>query len=384
MAVHRVAVKPKLLRWAREEAGLTAKKLTKRFPKYLEWERGETQPTLKQLEDFAEATYAPFGYLLLPEPPQERLPIPDFRTIGSDPVGRPSLNLRDTVFLCELRQDWYREHALAEGLDPIRFVGSANVADSIEAHAAQTRAALSVDLADRAQMKSWSDALRQFIKNADSAGVLVMVSCVVGNNTQRRLDPQEFRGFALVDDIAPLIFVNGADTKAAQMFTLAHELAHLCLGESALSNSKADQISTHHNAVESWCNKFAAELLVPITCIRDVYRHEEPLEDEIQRLARVFKVSTLVILRRLFDIEALTRDDFQAVYGTELGRLQKRSESGGGNFYATQVSRAGARFSHALISSTLEGQTLYRDAYYLLGFKKTSTFQKLATKLGYT
>lgn len=384
MAVHRVAVKPKLLRWARKEAGLTAKKLTKRFPKYLEWERGETQPTLKQLEDFAEATHAPFGYLLLPEPPREEFPIPDFRTIGSGRVGHPSLNLRDTVYLCELRQDWYREHALAEGLAPVRFVGSANVADSVEAHAARTRAALRIDLADRSQLKSWSEALRRFIKNADSAGVLVMVSGVVGNNTQRRLDPQEFRGFALVDDIAPLVFINGADTKAAQMFTLAHELAHLCLGESALSNSKAEQISTHHNAVESWCNRFAAELLVPITSIRDTFRGEEPVEDEIRRLARLFKVSTLVILRRLFDIDALTRDDFQGAYGTELGRLQKRPKGSGGNFYATQTSRAGERFSHALVSSTLEGQTLYRDAFYLLGFKKTSTFQKLADKLGYT
>jgi len=383
MAVHRIAVKPKLLRWAREEAGLTAKNLVRRFPKYLEWERGETQPTLKQLEDFAEATYAPLGYLLLSEPPKETLPIPDFRTIGSGPVGQPSLNLRDTVYLCELRQDWYREHALAEGLDPVRLVGSARVTDGIESHAAQTRTALGIDLEDRARMPSWSDALRQLIRNADSVGVLVMVSGVVGNNTQRRLDPQEFRGFALVDDIAPLVFINGADTKAAQMFTLAHELAHLCLGESALSNSKAEQISRHHNSVEAWCNRFAAELLVPTTSIRDIFRGEEPVEDEIQRLARLFKVSTLVILRRLFDIDALTRDEFQVAYGLELSRLQKHAKGSGGNFYATQTSRAGERFSRALVSSTLEGQTLYRDAFRLLGFKKASTFQKLATKLGY-
>lgn len=383
MAAHRVAVKPRLLRWARKEAGLTTKKLVRRFPKYLEWERGETQPTLKQLEEFAEATYAPLGSLLLPEPPKEKLPIPDFRTIGSDPVRRPSLNLRDTVFLCELRQDWYREHALAEGLDPVRFVGSAKVADSIESHAARTRTALGIDLEDRAEMPSWADALRQLIRNADSVGVLVMVSGVVGNNTQRRLDPQEFRGFALVDDIAPLIFINGADTKAAQMFTLAHELAHLCLGESALSNSKVEQVSTHHNAVEAWCNRFAAELLVPINRIRDMYRGEEPVGDEIQQLARIFKVSTLVILRRLFDIDALTRDKFLGAYAMELSRLQKHAKGISGNFYATQTSRAGERFSRALVSSTLEGQTLYRDALRLLGFKKASTFQKLVAKLGY-
>ena len=158
------------------------------------------------------------------------------------------------------------------------------------------RAALGFDLAERRALRTWTDALRRFIEQVDSIGVLVMVNGVVGNNTRRKLDPEEFRGFALADDLAPLIFINGADTKAAQMFTLAHELAHIWLGESALSNVEPASAPSH--AIEVWCNRIAAELLVPQETLRVAYREGEGLPAQLNRLARHFKVSTLVVLRR--------------------------------------------------------------------------------------
>ena len=211
-------------------------------------------------------------------------------------------------------------------------------------------------------------------------GIMVMCSGVVLNNNNRRLDADEFRGFALADDLAPLVFINGADTKAAQMFTLAHELAHIWLGQSAVSDAQALQISEHE--VERWCNRVAAELLVPLAVMQREYRAGSELQGEVQRLARRFKVSTLVILRRIHDAGGLTRDEFWQKYEEELERLLAIAKGSGGNFYLTQAARVSKRFARALVVSTLEGQTLHLDAFRMLGFAKLETFKKLDRSLG--
>ncbi len=376
----RVEVRPQLLRWARERARLDRDTLQNRFPRIADWESGEAHPTLKQLEQFARATHTPVGYLFLQEPPVERVPIPDFRTIGGAAIARPSPDLLDTVYLCQLRQEWYRDFARSTGEVPLAFVGSAQVTSPIEATAATMRHTLSFDIEERRQLPTWTEALRRFIEQADRIGVLVMVSGVVGNNNRRTLDPNEFRGFALADKFAPLVFINGADTKAAQMFTLAHELAHIWLNQSALTN--IGPITTSPNRVETWCNRVAAELLVPLAVFRNEFRKNAELRGELDRLARIFKVSTLVILRRMHDARGLTWDQLRAAYEQEVERLSAIPKGAGGNFYLTQGARLSKRFARAVIASTVEGQTLYRDAFRLLGFSKLSTFRELGHSLG--
>ena len=163
----------------------------------------------------------PIGYLFLAEPPEEGVPIPDFRTFDGHLVTRPSPNLLDTIYTCQERQSWYRDFVRVTRQRGLAFVGTATLETPSETVAAEMRETLGFDLAARRDCPTWTDALRLFIHQADEAGVLVMVSGVVMSNNHRRLDPGEFRGFVLSDSLAPLIFVNGADTKAAQMFTLA-------------------------------------------------------------------------------------------------------------------------------------------------------------------
>ena len=378
--MNRVGVMPALLRWARERSGRSVLDLQRRFPKFDAWERGEVLPTLKQLEAFAKTTHTPIGYLFLQTPPVEDLPVTDFRTMGDVDVSQPSPDLLDTLYLCQQRQDWYRDEVRSAGEAPLSFVGSLDTTADPALAAAHMRDALRFDVDQRRQSPTWADALRQFIDQADAMGILVMVSGVVGSNTHRSLDPEEFRGFALSDPLAPLVFINGADTKAAQMFTLAHEIAHLWLGESGVSNPEVVVMPDH--SIERWCDQVAAELLVPSSLIREEFDSGTELSGEVDRLARRFKVSTLVVLRRIHDVGGLHRDGFWAAYRAEKNRLRELPRSSGGNAVLNVGARVSKRLAWALVVSTLEGRTSYTESFRLLGVKKLSTFEGVTKRLG--
>jgi Zn-dependent peptidase ImmA (M78 family) len=378
----RVDVKPDLLLWACERSRRSVDALARQqsFRKLPAWISGEKRPTLKQLERFAKATYTPFGFFFLPIPPEESVPIPDLRTVGNQHRGHPSPDLLDTMYICQQRQEWYRDFARSMGEKALPFVGSVSLKSDLTEVARNIRHALGFSLEERREMPTWTEALRRFIQQADSFGVMVMVSGIVGSNTRRPLDPKEFRGFAISDPLAPLVFINGKDTKAGQMFTLAHELAHIWLGETALSDVRP--ITMPSNKVEAWCNKVAAELLVPLSALQEAHESRKSLREELDHLARWFKVSTLVILRRLHDAGKLTREELWQAYNKEVERLLAISKKAGGNFYLTLPARVSRRFAQALVISTLEGQTLHRDAFRLLGFRKYTTFRELGYQLG--
>ncbi|NMQ27674.1 ImmA/IrrE family metallo-endopeptidase [Candidatus Accumulibacter phosphatis] len=370
-----------VLRWAAERARLDDFALVKRFRKWPLWLSGEAQPTLRQIEDFARMTHTPFGYFFLPEPPRMELPVPDFRSLRDAPVREPSNDLLDTVYLCQRRQDWFREYAQLNGLPPVPFVGEVRVGDVPEAVAEKLRDTLDLSVTERQTLPTWTDALRQLIARTEDAGVLVMASSIVGANSHRKLDVDEFRGFALADHLAPLVFLNAGDSKAAQMFSLAHELAHLALGQSGISDAEAGRVP--ERTTERWCNKVAAELLMPLAVMREAVQREAAIEQEIQRLARLFKVSTLVALRRLFDAGLINAATLWQHYRKEVERLRTLERTGGGgDFYRTLGARTGKRFARALVGSALEGQTLFQDAFRLLGVRKSATFYQAARELG--
>lgn len=371
-----------VLRWAAQRADLHDDDLTARFGKWPLWLSGEAQPTLQQLEKFARLTHTAIGYFFLPEPPVLALPVPDFRTVRDEALADPSSNLLDTLYLCQQRQDWYRDYARLNGLPVLTFVGSVTLGDAPEAVAHQMRNVLDFSIDERRRLPTWTDALRQMIAQAEDAGLLVMVSSVVGSNSHRKLAVDEFRGFALANNLAPLIFLNGADSKAAQMFTLGHELAHVWLGASGVSDVQLGRVATQQT--ERWCNQVAAELLMPMQALRETHQPDNPIPVEIQRLSREFKVSTLVALRRLFDAQTIDEATLWQQYRAEQERLRtlKERSGSGGDFYRTLGARTSKRFARAVLSSTLEGQTLFRDAFRMLGMRKSATFYKAARELG--
>ena len=381
MTSPRISVKPATLRWACERARIDPDLLAERFKQLPAWESGEKKPTLKQLEAFAKATHTAIGYYFGGGPPDEPVPISDFRTIANTPVSKPSGDLLDTVYLCQNRQYWYEEFMRMEGEPPLPFVGSAALTDPVEQVAADIRKTLGFSLEQQRQLATWTEALRRFIDRADAAGILVMVSGVVGNNNRRKLDPAEFRGFALADPLAPVVFVNGADSKAAQMFTLAHELAHIWLDETGLSDSQMHEEPSHRT--ERWCNEVAAELLVPLAVLCEEHRNGAELHGELCRLASHFKVSTLVVLRRMRDAGFLQPDECQAAYEEQLARPREPAKGGGGgNYYSTVSARTSKRFARAILASTFAGESSYTEMFRLLGVRRLDSLRKLGHSLG--
>src|SRR3954447_9172548 len=203
----RVDVSPDVLLWAIERDHRSTDELVLQTPRIGRWLGGEDRPTLKQLEAFARTVHVPFGYLLLPEPPDEHLTVPDFRRRGGAQEARPSASLLDSLFLCEQRQEWYRDFAVRTGMEALPFVGSLSLGDTPVHAAARMREPLGLSLDQRSEYSTWTGALRATIEHAEAAGILVMVNGVVGSNTSRPLDPGEFGGFALVDDLAPVVFI---------------------------------------------------------------------------------------------------------------------------------------------------------------------------------
>ncbi len=379
-------LQPNCLQWARKRAGLSVSDLAQKLgvtkDKVIAWEQsGELRFSL--VEKLASVTHTPLGYLFLPEPPIEELPVADFRTVDAHIIQHHTPDLLDIVNDALRKQDWYRDYILETGGEELAFVGSLSASEDASGAAEKMRSIVAWNAELRATANSWETALSKQIDTVEEAGILVMRSGIVGNNTHRPLSVSEFRGFALSDKYAPLVFINGKDSKAAQIFTLAHELVHIWLGLSGVSN--LNQTYSPEINAERFCNAVAAELLVPLAELNLQWKAVQGYTDSIVRLVRYFKVSSLVILRRLRDAQYLTEEEFRRLYTDELVQFNQKSSGGsGGDFYRTLRTRLGKRFASALIGSTLEGTTAYRDAFQLLGVNNSEKIQRLAAMVGGT
>lgn len=373
----KVEVKPNVLQWVIKRMD-NFDRLKDQFPNIDKWINQESQPTLKQLEKLAKMTAVPLGYFFLPNPPEEKLSIPHYRTVRDEGAVRPSPNLLETVQTMERRQQWMRDYLIQLGNPPLNYVGRANLSMDPKLVAQDMRRTLSLEDGWASKQSTWQEALRNLIRKTENIGIIVVINGVVGNNTHRKLDVAEFRGFVLIDDYAPLIFINGRDGKAAQMFTLAHELAHIWYGASAAFDLK--NLQPADAEIENACNKAAAEFLVPEDELIIIWKQVGQSEDRFEQVARHFKVSEIVAARRALDLNLVTKEEFFLFYEDYMKRLQQQTEqtkTKGGNFYATQTMRIGRHFAEAVIRAAKEGTILYREAYQLTGLSG-STFDKFA------
>ena len=369
-------VTPHLWTWARQRRGLEvedlAKKLNVKPDAVNAWEASERRPTFRQAQTFAQASYVPFGYLYLADPPVQELPLPDFRTIPGQPPREPSLDLLALMSDVLGKQQWFREYRESEGIEELPFVGSFGPTDPVTEVAGNIREVIDVDGA-RQRASNWEGFMRELTRNAEQSGIMIMRSGVVGNNTHRPLDVEEFRGFSVSDHVAPLIFINGQDFRGAQIFTLAHEMAHIWAGQGGLSNPDYGLRSEWEDStVEQFCNRVAAETLVPGEDFRSRWSPDLPsLSDHLRDLSRHYKVSAMVILRQAHDFDLLPTATYRESYSELVEQASKVEPAGepGGNFYYALAARNGQRFTEAVISSAAEGTLMSSEAADMLGVK---------------
>ncbi len=363
-----VNINSKILKWAIARAGFNMQDFISKMPKIEKWIRGEKRPTVKQLEDFSKKVHLPFGYLLLSEPPIEKLPIPFFRT-NSNKTNEVSLNVYDTILLIQQRQNWLSDYLKEIDLEPLPFVGKFNGKFSVDQIVSDIRSTLSLAEDWASIFDKWEEALNHLTQKIEELRIIMVFNGVVENNTHRPILVEECRGFVLVDEMAPFMFVNNSDGKAAQMFTIVHELAHIWTGHSAGFDFR--KLQPANDTIEILCDKVAAEFLVPQSLFIKVWG----ANSNIKLVARYFKVSEIVIARRALDTGKISRKDFFEFYDEYVNReAHKRAKSSGGDFYATTRKRLSMTFAAHVNNAVKSGKLLYRDAYRLTSLRG-DTFQ---------
>jgi Zn-dependent peptidase ImmA (M78 family)/DNA-binding XRE family transcriptional regulator len=378
MATAYAQINPGNLTWARERARLStdmlAKKLHVAEEKVVAWESGQKRPTFKQAKVAAEKMYIPFGYLFLNKPPKEKLLIPDLRTLDGESIGQPSAELSRMVEIIVARQRWYQDYLFEQGIYENTVVGRFNVDHDPDYIVADMRKVLG--FGPHPTRGKWEDYQRELVKNIEKVGVLVMRQGDLGHST-KPLSVEEFRGFAIFDKVSPVIFINNADTPSARLFTLIHELAHIWIGESGISDARPQA----HRKEEILCNAVAAEFLVPANEFQNLWRECESWIDNLPGMEAHFHVSTWVLARRALSLSLITQSQYSAYIAYVKKQYDSRDKGGGGpSYYRTKRSQLSESFSRALIAEALSGKVLLRDAGELLGMKPNN-ITKLAKEL---
>ncbi len=340
-----------------------------KFPKFDKWLSGEDYPTYNQLVKLSKIFYIPFGYFFLEKLPERKFPIPHYRTLQYGDF-KPSSELLDTILFAQKVQEWAKEILSEWGQEKFYFCGKFRNNYNMKEVVEELKRMFKIEKNWASRKSTWTNALNYLIEMAEEKGIIVLRNGVVGNNSHRKLMVDEFRGFVLYDDIAPVVFINNNDAISAKIFTLIHEVVHILIGQSASFDLR--YLRSADNQVEKFCDRCAAEFLVPEKDIKSVYSKIKDLEE----LAKHFKVSQIVILRRLLDVSLIEQVEFlvqlEKLYAKEI----KKSKGYGGDIYLTIHNRLSKRFLHIIYSAVENNTILFRDALRITNLK-SKTFYKI-------
>ena len=360
-----------IISWAINRAGKTIEDFVSISKYAAKWLTGEKVPTIKQLQKIADKTYVPLAYFYGTTTPKMTLQIPDFRTTYNGSAEYPSPELYETINLMQTRQDWLDFFLSDLEVDQIDFIGSYAGERDVSKVADTVKGILNLQSGWACRMEP--DVAVRFLRSAiEAQGVYTCAGSYYHPNS-RPYNVDEFRGFVLANDRAPIIFINTRDSKSAQLFTLLHEFAHLLFNESGV-----DDMVYETPEKEDLCDSVAAQVLVPEHLVYGVFDQMSG-EQAIDEIKHATKASEIVCLRRAYELNRISKDDYFRIYGEYKARLKaapasasKPSAETGPGYYKLKKSNLGKLFVDAIFEGIKSEKLMYKDAYSLTDMKAGS------------
>ena len=386
-------ITPEVLKWARERAKLSleeaAEKIKRPAEEIASWEDGSQMPSIAQARRASKVYKRPFAAFYLPEPPKDFDTLRDFRSLPGEERGVFSPELELIIREAFFRQKELRLILIQEGVQPLSFVGSASLDDNPIDVAEDIRRSLKITYEDQREFSNRTQAFKVWMNKVEDIGIFVF--------RRRNIPLREARGFTISDDIVPIIFINSDDSKTGQVFTLAHELAHLWLDVGGISNYETEffTLNTEDEIrnIEIFCNKVAANVLIDEATFTNNWRsivQSYQIDDAIEKLANRFFVSEEMVARRVLDMGEINQEKYQELRWyfaerfnqfKEIERKRWKESDGGPSYYLKAASMLGYSLTKTVIAAYLSGSISARDASHILSVK-VNNMQKLGEVVG--
>lgn len=384
-------ITPKVLQWARESARMplekAAAKVSVSVERLKEWEDGTDQPTIKQAQTLAKAYKRPFALFFLPEIPRDFQPLQDFRSKGSKELTTSSIFIIREI---QLKQAWISDVYAENNENPLPFVGRFSIKDDPALVARDILNELRIEPANY----NSDNPIKEWIDAAESKGIFISRTSFI--HSRLKLDFDELQGFAISDKYAPFVFVNSDDWNAPQLFTLVHELAHIWIAETGISNEIEPGIEskTKFHPVELFCNEVAANALIPKIIINGFNQNIFANAKEVFKVAKTLGVSSFAFLVRALNLNLISpriynklKDEaeieFAAYVIREAEKKAKQKKSvkpGGPNYFLLQLNRNSRLFTQTVLDAFRGGNIEPTTASNLLNVQ-VNKFQLLEAQI---
>lgn len=382
-------ITPKVFKWARESARISeevaAAKVSVTIEKLREWEEGISEPTINQAQTLAKAYKRPFALFFLSEIPKDFQPLRDFRKKGSKPLGTSSIFIIREI---QQKQTWISELNQENKEDKVSFIGRFSTSDNPNDVAKDILKTLNIH---PLQYKSDSP-IREWIDKAESKGIFISRTSFI--HSRMKLDSDEIQGFAISDPYAPFVFVNSEDWDAPQLFTLVHELAHLWIGKTGISNEIIPEMRdvSEYDPVELFCNEVAANALIPAEIITKLGQILYDSSTEVFNASKRLGVSSFAFLVRALKLNLISFDRYRQLKTQaeieykafekkeEERKAQQKTKTGGPSYYLLQLNRNSRLFTLTVLDAFRGGAIAPTQASNLLNVQ-VSKFPKLEAQL---